>query len=271
MATTAVQRGLPVVPPEPRGGRALVVAAWVLAALLPLVGFLSLILREQLDPNLNNPELHFLLFLAVGAGLLIIAYDAGESAERRGDARVLLISLAFLATGAFLMLHSFGTAGVLFEADRAGFKIAIPVGLLISAGFAVASAFVDARPGFAPMVGRRRRVVRVDAVGASAAGPGGERGRDERRPGRARRGGDARLRGRGGALPGRLPRAARPAAGQHRRRLRPAGRGDDRRGDHGRGGLARELVGVARADRARVRRRRLRRPARVARRALPQP
>ena len=49
MATTAVQRGMPVVPPEPRGGRALVVVAWVLAALLPLVGFLSLLLREQLD------------------------------------------------------------------------------------------------------------------------------------------------------------------------------------------------------------------------------
>ena len=168
MATTAVQRGMPVVPPEPRGGRALVVAAWVLAALLPLVGFLSLILREQLDPNLNNPELHFLLFLAVGAGLLIIAYDAGESAERRGDARVLLISLAFLTTGAFLMLHSFGTAGVLFDADRAGFKIAIPVGLLISAGFAVASAFVDARPHFAPAVVRRRVLLWRVVLGAAA-------------------------------------------------------------------------------------------------------
>src|SRR5829696_3734986 len=168
MATTAVQRGMPVVPPEPRGGRALVVAAWVLAALLPLVGFLSLILREQLDPNLNNPELHFLLFLAVGAGLLIIAYDAGESAERRGDARVLLISLAFLATGVFLMLHSFGTAGVLFEQERAGFKIAIPVGLLISAGFALTSAFVDARPRFAPMAVRRRVMLWRVVLGAAA-------------------------------------------------------------------------------------------------------
>ena len=154
MATTAVPGGVPVTPPEPRSWRALTIAAWAVVAALPLIGFLSLIMREQLDPNFSNPQLHFGLFLAVGAGLLIIAYDAGESAQRRGDARVLLISLAFLSTGAFLMLHAFGTAGVLFEDERAGFKIAIPVGLLISAAFAIASAFVDARPQFAPVVVR---------------------------------------------------------------------------------------------------------------------
>ena len=81
---------------------------------------------------------------------------------------MLLISLAFLATGAFLMLHSFGTAGVLFEDERAGFKIAIPVGLLISAGFAVASAFVDARPQFAVAVVRRRVLLWRIVLGAAA-------------------------------------------------------------------------------------------------------
>ncbi len=168
MATTAVQGGVSLTPPEPRSWRALTIAAWAVVAALPLIGFLSLLMREQLDPNFSNPQLHFGLFLAVGAGLLIIAYDAGESAERRGDARVLLISLAFLATGAFLMLHSFGTAGVLFEDERAGFKIAIPVGLLISAGFAVASAFVDARPQFAVAVVRRRVLLWRIVLGAAA-------------------------------------------------------------------------------------------------------
>ena len=168
MATTAVQGGVALTPPEPRSWRALTIAAWAAVAALPLIGFLSLLMREQLDPNFSNPQLHFGLFLAVGAGLLIIAYDAGESAERRGDARVLLISLAFLATGAFLMLHSFGTAGVLFEDERAGFKIAIPVGLLISAGFAVASAFVDARPQFAVAVVRRRVMLWRIVLGAAA-------------------------------------------------------------------------------------------------------
>ena len=57
-----------------------------------------------------------------------------------------------------------------------------------------------------------------------------------------------------------------------RDRLLPAAvRGDDRRGGHGRAQVARELVGVARADRARVPDHRVRRLPRVARRALQGP
>ena len=168
MATSAVQRGAPAIGPAPRGGRWLVVAAGVVAALLPIIGFASLLLREQLDPDFSNPQLHFTLFLAVGAGLLIIAYDAGESAHRRGDARVLLISLAFLSTGAFLMLHAFGTADVLFKTERAGFKVAIPIGLLLSAGFALASAFADARPWLPAAVVRRRALLWRLVLGAAA-------------------------------------------------------------------------------------------------------
>ena len=55
-----------------------------------------------------------------------LGYAAGEAANRRGDARVFLLSLAFMATGGFMGLHAFGTAGVLFSESRAGFQIAIP-------------------------------------------------------------------------------------------------------------------------------------------------
>jgi class 3 adenylate cyclase len=130
-----------------QGNRVLTTVAWLVAALLPLVGLVSLVLRKQLDPNWSNHQVHFVLFLGVGVGLFVLAYAAGESADRRGDARVLLISLAFLATGAFLGLHAIGTAGVLFTEEHAGFKVAIPVGLLVAAGFALESAFVDLRPG----------------------------------------------------------------------------------------------------------------------------
>ena len=54
-----------------------------------------------------------------------LGYAAGEAANRRGDARVLLLSLAFMATGGFMGLHAFGHAGVLFSESRAGFQIAI--------------------------------------------------------------------------------------------------------------------------------------------------
>src|SRR5688500_13521036 len=102
-----------------RGRSALAVAAWVVAAALPLVGLVSLLLREQLDPNWHNHRVHFTLFLAVGVGVFVLAYAAGGAANRRGDARVLLISLAFLSTGGFLRLHALGTAGVLFTHEHA--------------------------------------------------------------------------------------------------------------------------------------------------------
>jgi len=140
--------------------RALVAAAWVVAAALPLVGLVSLLLREQLDPHWTNHRVHFTVFLAVGVALFVLAYAAGGAANRRGDARVLLISLAFLATGGFLSLHALGTAGILFTHEYAGFKVANPVGLVLAAVFALASAFVDLRPSFAARAVRHRVALR---------------------------------------------------------------------------------------------------------------
>jgi adenylate cyclase len=128
---------------------------------LPLVGLVSLLLRAQLDPHFENYRVHFVVFGVVGALALALGYTAGEAANRRGDARVLLLSLAFMATGGFLGLHAIGTPGVLFSGDLAGFQVAIPVGLLVSAAFAAASAFVDQRPSFAPFAMRRRGLLRA--------------------------------------------------------------------------------------------------------------
>jgi adenylate cyclase len=158
----------PAFPQDRRHGGLLTVVAWALAGALPLVGLLSLLLRRQIDPNWTNHRVHFLLFLAVGAALLVLAYSAGDAADRRGDARVLLISLAFLATGAFLSLHALGTPGVAFTREHAGFKIAIPVGLLLAALFGLASAFVDATPAFAPTAVRHRVALRRAVLAAMA-------------------------------------------------------------------------------------------------------
>jgi class 3 adenylate cyclase len=133
---------------------------WILAAALPLVGLVSLLLRDQLDLDWSNHAVHFSVFLTVGVGVFVLAYTAGEAANRRGDARVLLISLAFLATGGFLSLHAAGTAGILFEHEYAGFKVANPVGLVLAAVFALASGFVDLRPSLAPLVVRHRTALR---------------------------------------------------------------------------------------------------------------
>ena len=139
------------------------IAALVVAA-LPLVGFVSLLLRSELDPHFENYRAHFVVFGIVGAVAFILGYTAGEAANRRGDARVLLLSLAFMATGAFLGLHAVGTQGVLFSKEYAGFQVAIPVGLLVSAVFAGASAFVDIRPGIGAELIRRRTQLRVGVL-----------------------------------------------------------------------------------------------------------
>ena len=153
---------------SPTRQRTFVSAIALLAAALPLVGLVSLLLRSQLDPHIVNYRLHFVLFGLVGTVAFVLAFTAGEAAKRRGDARVLLLSLAFMTTGGFMGLHALGTPGVLFTADHSGFKVAIPVGLLVGAGFAAASAFVDVRPGFAALAIRHRRVLRAGVLLAMA-------------------------------------------------------------------------------------------------------
>jgi class 3 adenylate cyclase len=147
-----------------RTGSAGVLLAGFHAVTLPLVGFISLLLRSQLDPQFHNHQAHFVIFGLVGGVAFALGYAAGEAANRRGDARVLLLSLAFMATGGFMGLHAFGTAGVLFSESRAGFQIAIPVGLLVSAFFAAASAFVDMRPELGPRLIRQRAKLRGAVV-----------------------------------------------------------------------------------------------------------
>ncbi len=141
-------------------------AAWALAGALPLIGLLSLLLRSQLDPHWENPKVHFVVFAAVGSLAFALAFLAGEAATRRGDARVLLISLAFLTTGGFLGLHAVGTPGVLFKGELSGFKVAIPAGLLLAAVFAFGSALVDLAPRFAVGVMRGRSLLRRTVLAA---------------------------------------------------------------------------------------------------------
>jgi class 3 adenylate cyclase len=151
-----------------RAPAAVTVAAGAVAAALPLVGLASLLLRSQLDPHFENYRAHFLVFGLTGGLAFALGFAAGEAAERRGDARVLLLSLAFMATGGFMLLHAVGTHEVLFTHQHAGFQIAISVGLLVSAVFASASAFVDLRPEVVPWLIRNRTYLRASILLAMA-------------------------------------------------------------------------------------------------------
>ena len=62
-----------------------------------------------------------------------------EVSRRRADARLFLVSLVFLSSAGFLLLHALATPQILLTGRNAGFAIATPVGLLLAALFAALS------------------------------------------------------------------------------------------------------------------------------------
>jgi adenylate cyclase len=138
--------------------------ALVAALGLPLVGLVSLVLVDYMNWNWTNAPLHFVLFSTVGGIAASLAVITGDAARRRGDARVFLLSLAFFTSGAFMVLHAVGTAGVLIRDEPPGFLIAVSVGLLPAAVLALMVSFVDVRPTLGPMVMRARHWLRGAVV-----------------------------------------------------------------------------------------------------------
>jgi adenylate cyclase len=137
--------------------RPLAMAALVVALCLPLVGLISLLQIDYAQWSWTNAPLHFVLFGTVGATAASLSLVTGEAARRRGDARVLLLSLGFLSTSGFMALHAVGTTGVLVHHSLPGFTIAISAGLLLAAVFALMAALVDVSPTLGPLVMRGRR------------------------------------------------------------------------------------------------------------------
>ncbi|WP_026875906.1 adenylate/guanylate cyclase domain-containing protein [Jiangella gansuensis] len=135
---------------------------WAFGVLLlsvPLIGLVVLIARPSWDVTWQHHPAHFWLVLGAAALSTALAYATGTTARRRNDARVFLVSLAFLSAAGFLGLHALATPGVLLEGPNAGFVLATPVGLLVAAGFAAASGTeLAARHGAAVM--RRASVLR---------------------------------------------------------------------------------------------------------------
>jgi adenylate cyclase len=83
-----------------------------------------------------------------------LAFLTGEAAARRGDARVLRLSVAFVCASGFLGLHALATPGVLLASKNAGFQVAAAIGLLLAAPIAAWSA-LDLDDRGASLVGRR--------------------------------------------------------------------------------------------------------------------
>ncbi len=125
--------------PGPTAYSPLRAAGVAVALALPLLGLGLLLVRPELDVRWEHHPAHFWLVLTTAALAAVLAYATGEAAVRRGDARVLHVSLAFLSSAGFLGLHALATPGVLLGQSNVGFAVATPVGIAVGALFAARS------------------------------------------------------------------------------------------------------------------------------------
>jgi len=144
------------------------VRAWLLVVAAPLLLLALLLARPAVDGTWENHPAHFWLVLGAAAIATALGWTVNVAARRRRDARLLLISLAFIASSGFFGLHALATPGVLLDGPNAGFELATPVGLLIAGVFAAASA-LELSPRRAALVIRGASVLLGALVAVMAA------------------------------------------------------------------------------------------------------
>jgi adenylate cyclase len=113
-------------------------ALGAVAALAPLGLLILLVSVPDADRRWENQAAHFWLVLAAALLALGLGYLVSVAARRRRDARLFLISLAFMASAGFLGLHALATPTVLLGAN-AGFELATPIGLVVAGALSAAS------------------------------------------------------------------------------------------------------------------------------------
>lgn len=134
----------------------------------PLAGLFLLLGVPRLDLHWEHHPAHFWLVVLTGALNFALGFLLAEAAGRRHDARVFLVSLAFLASAGFLVLHALATPGVLVSGKNSGFQVASPIGLLIASVFAALSA-VEWSPAATQALLRNRRLFYAGLVGLMVA------------------------------------------------------------------------------------------------------
>jgi adenylate cyclase len=126
---------------------------------IPLAGLVVLLAVPEWDVRWQHRPAHFWLVLVVAVINMVLGGATSEAAARRGDPRTFMVSIALLLSAGFLALHALATPGVLLDGPNAGFTIATPVGLLLAAVFAAASARIDDHsPAIGLPVQRRLRL-----------------------------------------------------------------------------------------------------------------
>src|SRR5215217_3197294 len=135
------------------------VAVWGFHLVLPLLGLGLLLAQPHFDVMLEHHVGHFVLVVGVAAVNVALGVRMSEVSRNRGDARLFLVSLVFLSSAGFLLLHALATPQVILYGRNAGFAIATPIGLLLAAVFAVLSS-INLTPARAEAVLRRQALLR---------------------------------------------------------------------------------------------------------------
>jgi hypothetical protein len=126
--------------PRPsRDGRPCASASGASILVLPLLGLWLLLAQPHFDVVLEHHGIHFALVVGVAAVNVALGVRMSEVSRQRADARLFLVSLVFLSSAGFLLLHALATPQVLLYGRNAGFTIATPIGLLLAAVFAALS------------------------------------------------------------------------------------------------------------------------------------
>jgi adenylate cyclase len=87
------------------------VVVWAFHLALPLLGLWLLLAQPQLDARWQHQGGHFVLVVAVAAVNVALGARISEVSRRRADARLFLVSLVFLSSAGFLLLHALATPG----------------------------------------------------------------------------------------------------------------------------------------------------------------
>jgi adenylate cyclase len=123
-------------PPTFQPARALV---WALHLALPVAALWLLLAQPSADVVWEHHPSHFWLVVVIAAVNVAIGARMSNAARRHTDARLFLVSLAFLSSAGFLLLHALSTPGMIISHPNVGFDVAQSVGLGLASLFAVAS------------------------------------------------------------------------------------------------------------------------------------
>jgi class 3 adenylate cyclase len=142
------------------GGSWVRAAVWSLHVAIPLLALWLLMQQPRLDVRWEHHGAHFGLVLATAAVNVALGSLVGRAAARRRDARLFLVSIAFVVSAGFLGLHALATPGVILPGRNSGFDVATPIGLFLAAVLAAVSSIEFSAAG-ADRVLRLRTPLRV--------------------------------------------------------------------------------------------------------------